>query len=127
MTLLEDIKEHLINNGVDYPIYFNFENETTGANKSVILWLYDGTPNLVANNAKVQVTVKNKNMKQAEKMSDLIYFILNPIGQYKKAIEINGKQMHINALQEPFYNEKDQNDRHCFVFNVNIEYTKDRS
>jgi len=127
MTLLEDIKIHLVDNDVNYPIYFNFENEKSSTNKSIVLWLYDGTPNMVANNAKVQITTKNLNMKEAEKMSDFIYSILYPIGQYKKVIEINNKPMHIRPLQEPFYNEKDENDRHCFVFNVDINYTKDRS
>lgn len=124
MTLLEDIKTHLINNGIAAPIYFNWANEKNNANECVILWQYDGTPNMVARNAKVQITIKNKDMFEAEKKADFIYSILYPIGQYKKAIDINGQLMHVSPLQEPFYNEKDQNERHCFVFNVNIEYNR---
>lgn len=124
MTLLEDLKKHLTAYGITAPIYFNWASEKNGDNDCIILWLYDGTPNMVARNAKVQVTVKNSNMLKAEKMADLIYSILYPMEQYKKAIEINGKLMHIQPLQEPFYNEKDQNNRHCYVFNINIDYSR---
>lgn len=124
MTLLQDLKAHLKNNGITCPIYENFGTEKANAGASVVLWKYDGTPNMVARNAKVQITVKNPNMLESEKTADLIYSILYPIGQYKKAIEINGKSMQIRPLQEPFYNEKDQTGRHCYVFNINIDYDR---
>lgn len=124
MTLLEDIKQHLTTNGITAPIYFNWANEKNNANECIVLWKYDGTPNMLARNAKIQITIKNKEMLEAEKMADSIYSILYPVDQYKKAIEINGKLMHIEPLQEPFYNELDQNSRHCYVFNVNIEYRR---
>lgn len=123
MTLLDDLKAHLNNEGINLPINFNFSSEKN--ENCIILWQYDGTPNMVARNAKVQITVKHSDMQQAEKMSISIYDILYPIGQYKKAIEINGKQMHIRPLQEPFYNEKDENKRHCYVFNINIDYSRE--
>lgn len=122
--LLEDIKAHLNANGIDAPIYYNWATEKQNANECIILWLYDGTPNMVARNAKVQITVKNKDMQKAEKMSDLIFAMLYPVGQYKKVIDINGQKMHIKPLQEPFYNEKDQTERHCYVFNINIDYDR---
>lgn len=122
MTLLEDLKNHLKDNGVKTQINFNFSSEKN--ENCVVLWQYDGTPNMVARNAKVQITVKNSNMKKAEDLADLIFDILYPIDQFKKAIEINGKLMHIQPIQEPFYNEKDASGRHCFVFNVNIDYDR---
>lgn len=124
MTLLDDLKAHFKNNGITAPIYFNWANEKNNANECIVLWQYDGTPNMLARNAKVQITIKNKDMLEAEKMADFIYSILYPIGQYKKAIDINGQLMHVSPLQAPFYNEKDQNERHCFVFNANIEYNR---
>lgn len=124
MELLENIKTHLSNNGVTAPIYFNYATEKNNANACVVLWQYDGTPNMVARNAKIQITVKNKDMLKAEKMSVSIFDMLYPIDQYKKAIDINGQKMHIRPLQEPFYNEKDQNERHCYVFNINIDYDR---
>lgn len=123
MTLLEDLKAHLNNKGINLPINFNFSSEKN--ENCIILWQYDGTPNMVARNAKVQITVKHFNMQDAENLSVSIYDILYPIGQYKKAIDINGKQMHINPLQEPFYNGKDENKRHCYVFNINIDYSRE--
>jgi hypothetical protein len=33
--------------------------------------------------------------------------------------------MHIQPLQEPFYNLKDENDRHCYVFNINVDYGRE--
>lgn len=122
MTLLEYLKVHLNNNGIELPIYFNFSSEKN--ENCIILWQYDGTPNMVARNAKVQITVKHSKMEQTEQLANSIYAILYPIGQYNKAIEINGKQMHIKPLQEPFYNEKDENKRHCYVFNINIDYDR---
>ena len=121
-TLLEDLKAHLTSNGIELPIYFNFASTKNG--NCVILWHYDGTPNMIARNAKIQITVKHSNMRQAESLSDLIYSILYPIDQYKKAIEINGKLMQIRPLQEPFYNEKDDNQKHCYVFNINVDYER---
>lgn len=122
MTLLEDLHAHLENNGIELPISFNFSSERN--EDCVVLWHYDGTPNMVARNAKIQITTKMEDLKAAEEMSDLIYSILYPIDIYKKVIEINGKNMHIRPLQEPFYNGKDQNGRHCYVFNVNIDYSR---
>ena len=122
MTLLEDLKAHFETNGIDLPINFNFSSEKN--EDCIVLWQYDGTPNMVARNAKVQITVKHSDMKEAETLSDFIYSILYPIDQYKKAIEINEKQMQIRPLQEPFYNERDENKRHCYVFNVNIDYDR---
>lgn len=123
MTLLEDLQAHLESNGIELPINFNFSSERN--EDCIVLWQYDGTPNMLARNAKIQITVKMEDMKAAEEMSDLIYSILYPIDQYKKVIEINGKNMHIRPLQEPFYNEKDQNGRHCYVFNVNVDYSRE--
>lgn len=124
MSILEDLKTHLNTNGITAPIYFNWAVERQNANECIVLWLYDGTPNMIARNAKVQITVKNKDIEKAEKLADLIFDTLYPKGQYNKAIVINNEIMHIKPLQEPFYNEKDQNDRHCYVFNVNIDYDR---
>lgn len=122
MSLLQDISAHLKTNGVSVPINFNFSKEKN--ENCIVLWQYDGTPNALARNSKVQITVKNTNMQLAEKMADSIYSILYPMEQFQKAIEINGKLMHIYPIQEPFYNEQDQNNRHCYVFNINIDYDR---
>lgn len=122
MALLDDLKAHLNKNGIKLPINFNFSSEKN--ENCVVLWQYDGTPNMVARNAKIQITVKHSDMQKAQKLSDMIYDILYPINQYKKAIDINGKLMHIQPLQEPFYNEKDDNKRHYYVFNINVDYNR---
>jgi hypothetical protein len=80
---------------------------------------------MVARNAKIQITVKMSDMKDCEELADSIYSILYPIGQYKKVLYVNGKGMHIEPLQEPFYNLKDDNDRHCYVFNINVDYGRE--
>ena len=123
MTLLEDLKAHLVNNGITLPINFNYSSEKN--EDCIILWHYDGTPNMVARNAKIQITVKMSDMKDCEELADSIYSILYPIGQYKKVLYVNGKGMHIQPLQEPFYNLKDENDRHCYVFNINVDYRRE--
>ena len=121
--ILEDLKAHLISNGIELPINFNYSSEKN--EDCINLWLYDGTPNMVARNAKVQITVKMSDMKEAGSMADSIYDILYPIGQYKKVLYVNGKGMHIRPLQEPFYNDKDDNGRHCYVFNINVDYGRE--
>lgn len=122
MTLLEDLKEHLNNNDIKLPINFNFSSEKN--ENCIVLWQYDGTPNMLANNARVQITVKHSNMRTAEDLAVSIFDMLYPKGQYVKVIYINGKAMHIRPLQEPFYNERDGNKRHCYVFNINIDYDR---
>ncbi len=122
MTLLEEFKAHLVNNGIKLPINFNYSSEKN--EDCIVLWQYDGTPNMVARNAKIQITVKMDDMKNCEKMADSIYSILYPIEQYKKVILINGHQMHVRPLQEPFYNMRDDNNRHCYVFNINVDYSR---
>lgn len=120
MTLLEEFKTHFVNNGIKLPINFNYSSEKS--EDCIVLWQYDGTPNMVARNAKIQVTVKMSDMKDCEKMADFIYSILYPMEQYNKVILINGNQMHVKPLQEPFYNMRDENNRHCYVFNINVDY-----
>ena len=122
LELLEDLKEHFIENGIKLPINFNYSSERN--EDCIILWQYDGTPNMVARNAKIQITVKMEDMRCCESLADFIYSILYPVGQYKKVMVINGKYMNINPLQEPFYNLKDDNNRHCYVFNINVEYDR---
>lgn len=124
MTLLQELKTHLTNKGIKAPIYLNWATEKATAGACVVLWQYDGTPNMVARNAKVQITVKDKDMKKAEEMSDSIYSILYPIDQYMKVIDINGQNMHIQPIQEPFYNGKDDSGRNCYVFNINVDYDR---
>ena len=123
MTLLEEFKAHFVNNGIKLPINFNYSSEKN--EDCIVLWHYDGTPNMVARNSKIQITVKMSDMKDCENMANYIYDILYPIGQYKKVIAINGKNMHITPLQEPFYNLKDDNNRHCYVFNINVDYGRE--
>lgn len=120
--LLDRLGKHLKDNGIDLPIRFNFSSEQN--EDCVVLWQYDGTPKMVARNAKVQITSKHSNMLEAQKVADLIYSILYPIDQYKKAIAIDGEFMQIRPIQEPFYNEKDDCARHCFVFNIDVNYNR---
>lgn len=122
MTLLEDLKEFFIKNGIELPLNFNFSSEKN--ENCIILWQYDGTPNMLGRNARVQVTVKHYNMRVAEDLAVSIYDMIYPKDQYVKAIDVNGKTMHIRPLQEPFYNERDSNKRHCYVFNINIDYDR---
>nr|DAF65608.1 MAG TPA: hypothetical protein [Caudoviricetes sp.] len=124
MSILDDLKAHLNNNGVNAPIYFNYSSESSKAQECINLWLYDGTPNMLGRNSRVQITCKCADMQKSQNMADLIYSILYPVGQYNKSIEINGKRMNLKPIQEPFYNEKDQSNRHCYVFNVNIDYDR---
>jgi hypothetical protein len=87
MKLLEDIKAHLYLNGIKAPVYFNFATEKQNANECIILWQYDGTPNMVARNAKIQITVKNKDMVYLyfDKVSAIVF----PIASFKTTEELS--------------------------------------
>ena len=122
MGILEIIKAHIENNinGID-DIYFNFQPDVKG--NCIILWQYDGIQTSVGLRPQVQISVKNKDMKTAEATIQQIYDIIYPIGTFEKSITVTidtdkVETVKIVPRQSPFYLEKDDNNRHVYVFNI---------
>ena len=122
MAILDDLKQHLINNGITTPIYFNFLPADSA--NLVLLWNYDGTSKELGRNARVQFCAKHLDMQEAEKLCEQIYDTVYPKEQFKKVITVNNKPMHIKPIQTPFYNGKDESNRHSYIFNCNIDYER---
>ena len=99
-------------------IYFNFQPDIT--ENCIILWQYDGIQSSVGLRPQVQISVKNKNMQTAETLIMAIYNAIYPKGQYEKTIRMGQETLKIVPRQSPFYLEKDENDRHIYVFNIDI-------
>ena len=117
MGILEIIKTHIQNNIQNTgDIYFNFQPDVKG--DCIILWQYDGIQTDVGIRPQVQISVKNKNMQTAENLIMAIYDIIYPKGQFEKNITISDEVLKIVPRQSPFYLEKDDNNRHIYVFNI---------
>lgn len=117
MGILEIIKTHIENNIQDAgKIYFNFQPDVKA--DCVILWQYDGIQTDIGIRPQVQISVKNKNMQTAETLINEIYDIIYPVGQFEKNITISDEVLKIVPRQSPFYLEKDENNRHVYVFNI---------
>ena len=122
MGILELLKTHLTNNitGIG-DIYFNFQPDVTG--DCVILWQYDGIQSDIGLRPQVQISVKNKDMETAQSLISQIYDIIYPVGQFEKNLTISidtdtNETVKIVPRQSPFYLEKDENNRHVYVFNI---------
>ena len=118
VSILQLIKEHLIDKGVDLPIYYNFQPDIT--EDCIILWQYDGITSNLGMRPQIQISIKCADMLQAENMSVFIYDILYPVGQFEKTITINGEVLKIVPRQSPFYLQRDDNNRHNYVFNIDV-------
>lgn len=114
MEILEDLKAFLNMEN----IYFNFNPAIKG--NCIMLWLYDGIHVSNALRPQVQIKVLNASMPECERIIMDIYNKLSPKDNFQKTIEVNGKKMLITPKQSPFYLEKDENNRHIYVFNIDV-------
>lgn len=120
MAILDLIKNYIVEKGIvaDGDVYYNFNDQDD--RNIVILWQYDGIPSDICLRPQMQIMVKNFSMSMAEKIANQIYDILYPVGQFEKMLIINGEALKIVPKQSPFYLEKDDSNRHIYVFNVDI-------
>ena len=117
--ILEDIKAFITGSGSTITdVYFN-HNEAVKGN-CVILWEYDGIYSDTGLRPQVQIMVKNDDMREARKQIFEIYDKIKPVGSYQQTMLINNNRMLITPKQSPFYLEKDQQNRHVYVFNLDI-------
>lgn len=121
MTILNDLKDFLVEKNAvsSEEVAFNFDDFLTDV-KKLILQCKGGEFSDIARKTTVSVIVKNKSMKEAESVANVVYDCFSPPKQYEKPLSVNGKMMLIKPLQPPCYKEKEKNGRHVFSFDLKI-------
>lgn len=121
MTILNDLKDFLVEKNAvsSEEVAFNFDDFLTDM-KKLILQCKGGEFSDIARKTTVSVIVKNKSMKEAEAVANVVYDCFSPPKQYEKPLLVNGKMMLIKPLQPPYYKEKEKNGRHVFSFDLKI-------
>lgn len=118
--VLEILRDYIVEN-TDIQansIYFNYTEAVK--DDCVILWHYDGIFTDIGERPQVQIMVKSTNMQLAKSRAYAIYDTIYPVGQFQKVMEIQDKVLFIQPKQSPFYLEKDESNRHIYVFNLDI-------
>jgi hypothetical protein len=117
MTILTDLNAFLTTKSIAN-IKYNFYD---GLDDCVTLWQYGGSKDKFFDRFNIQISVKNKAMSTAESTVRSIYNNLYPktIDQ-ENFITLNTRKYKIEALQTPFYLEKDEQNRHTYVFNIEV-------
>jgi len=121
--ILDDLKAFLIANSLatDSEIIFNFDSSTDNA---IVLWKYGSVKTDLGSRPTIQIAVKDTDQLTADIRSQAIFDAICPKNKFQESIIINSKTMHIEANQEPFFNEKDAQNRYIFIFNITV--TQDR-
>lgn len=117
MTILTDLKAFLTANSFTN-IKYNYGD---GSDSCIILWEYGGEPDKFVNRKNIQITVKNTSMSTVESTINTIYNLLYPKNtNVENFITLNSTLYKLEALQPPFYLEKDDQNRHSYVFNISV-------
>ena len=116
--ILKEIRTHLINSKVitDSECKFNI---TTSDDEIVCLWIYGGYREVLGDSPTIQIKVLSKDARQAENKINAILKALvttKPI----RISTINNKKMRIVEAQQPFFVEKDTQQRFVWVFNITV-------
>lgn len=118
MSVISDIKAFLTLNGISNIKLSAYDNSPS----LVCLWIYAGESVDIGQKPSIQILVKDTTMDAAETTITAIYDLLIDKTQFKqqKHKVINGKHMFITANQQPFYLEKDDQQRCTWVFNITV-------
>jgi hypothetical protein len=118
MTVLMDIRQHLIDAEIVTASGCKL-NQYDTSNEFACLWQYGGFPTDIGQKPTIQISVYSLSHAAGEAKINAIFNELindNPC-KYKL---INNQKMWINANQQPFYLEKDEQKRHIFIFNITV-------
>jgi hypothetical protein len=118
--ILDDLKSFITEKNIADAESIKFDYDGSIGENCIVLWKNGSQPCDLAHRPTIQVTVKNTDLSVSRLVSEEIFKALYPDEQYQKSIQINGKTMHVQVIKEPFYLEKDESGRHCYVFNVAI-------
>lgn len=116
--ILKEIRTHLINSKVVTEAECKF-NISTADDELVCLWVYGGYREVLGDSPTIQIKVLSKDARQAETKINAIFKALiseKPI----RISTINNKKMRIVETQQPFFVEKDTQQRFVWVFNITV-------
>nr|DAY50761.1 MAG TPA: hypothetical protein [Caudoviricetes sp.] len=120
--ILDDFKAFIIENDAFDEDFIKFDFDSTLDSKALVLAVKDSLPCDLARRNDIQVIVKNSDMMQAREDCLDVFDLFCPKDLYQKASFINGKVMHIKALKEPYFMEKETGGRYCYGFNILVTY-----
>ena len=117
-NILKEIRQHLIKNKVvqEKNCKLNFADQST---ELVVLWVYGGYNVPVGSSPTIQIKVYDKNAQKAENVCNAVFQAI--ISDKPNRIStINDKKMKIVESQQPFFVEKDTQQRFVWVFNITV-------
>lgn len=116
--ILKEIRQHLIKNKVvqEKNCKLNFADQST---ELVVLWVYGGYNVPVGSSPTIQIKVYDKNAQKAENVCNTVFQAI--ISDKPNRIStINDKKMKIVESQQPFFVEKDTQQRFVWAFNITV-------
>lgn len=116
--ILKEIRQHLIKNKVvqEKNCKLNFADQST---ELVVLWVYGGYNVPVGSSPTIQIKVYDKNAQKAENVCNAVFQAI--ISDKPNRIStINDKKMKIVESQQPFFVEKDTQQRFVWAFNITV-------
>lgn len=118
MSILDDLRTHLI----DLEIVESKQCKKNLGDDSedlTVLWIYGGYKEIIGDSPTIQIKTFSKNAVTAEERIKKIFEALvsdKPI----RISTINNKKMKIVESQQPFFIEKDTQQRFVWAFNITV-------
>lgn len=118
MSILDDLRTHLI----DLKIVESKQCKKNLGDDSedlTVLWIYGGYKEIIGDSPTIQIKTFSKNAVTAEERIKKIFEALvsdKPI----RISTINNKKMRIVESQQPFFIEKDTQQRFVWAFNITV-------
>lgn len=118
MTILSDIRQHLIEKNLVTSSECKL-NIASSMNEQVVLWQYGGYQVDIGQQPTIQIKTMSLSQQTAETKINNIFdeLIKDSLNKYKI---LNSTKMWVVANQQPFFLEKDNQDRYIFVFNITV-------
>ena len=118
MNILQDIRQHLIDSGIcaAKQLKNNFLDDSDDVTS---LWVYGGYKEVIGTSPTIQVKTASKNAVTAETRIQNIFNALVS-SEPNRLSTINGKRMRVVESQQPFFEEKDSQQRFVWVFNITV-------
>lgn len=116
--IIDNIRQHLIDNNIcaAKQLKNNFLDESDDV---TCLWVYGGHNEAIGTAATIQIKTASKTAKTAETRINEIFNALIT-KQPNRISTINGKKMKVVESQQPFFLEKDTQQRFVWVFNITV-------
>lgn len=120
--ILDDLKAFIAKKGIVEEDAIKFDYDSSNGDSVIVLWNNGSLPCDLARRSTIQITVKNPDLEASRLVCEALFKEFCPNERFQKSALINEKVMHLKALKEPYYLEKDASSRHCYVFNLLVTY-----